>query len=316
MDASLVNPWGLAATPASPLWVADNGADVATLYVGGSTLAKVPLTVSIPDGAPTGQVFNPTTDFVVTSASGSGVAPFIFSSEAGRIVAWNPSADPITAGTSTAQIEFPAAATPSTAVYKGLAIATTLDGSRLYATDFHNGRVDVLDGQFKPVTTLAPGSFTDPALPSGYAPFGIQNIHGLIYVTYARQDAAKHDDVAGPGHGFVDVYTTDGFLVRRLATRGTLNSPWGMTLAPPLFGRFAGDLLVGNFGDGRISVFDSLSGAFLGQLRDEHGRRITIDGLWGLRVGTAASGGPNTVLFSAGPNGEANGLLGALNPAP
>ena len=192
-----------------------------------------------------------------------------------------------------------------------MAIAPTLNGSFLYASNFHDGTVDVFDAHFKKVSS--PGGFSDPAIPPGYAPFGIQNIHGLIYVTYAKQDAAKHDDVKGIGHGFIDVYTTDGFLVDRLVSRGVLDSPWGLTVAPPGFGRFAGKLLAGNFGDGRINVFDPFTGAFLGQLRGERGGPIIIDGLWGLIVGNPTVGGPNTVLFSAGINDEANGLVGALN---
>ena len=312
VDGSLKNPWGLALGPATPLWVADNGTDVATIYPGdvnGSPIVKAGLTVSIPDGAPTGQVFNPTNDFVAGAALPKGPARFIFSSESGHIASWNP-ATPPTPQPTTAEIEY----SSPTAVYKGLAIAATLNGSFLYASNFHDGTVDVFDGQFQKVTS--PGGFTDPRLPTGYAPFGIQNIHGLIYVTYAKQGDDKVDDVPGAGHGFIDVYTTDGFLVQRLASGGVLNSPWGLTVAPQGFGRFAGKLLVGNFGNGRINVFDTFTGSFVGWLQDERGLPLTIDGLWGLTVGNGVTGGPNTVLFSAGLNDEADGLLGALNPTP
>jgi len=157
------------------------------------------------------------------------------------------------------------------------------------------------------------GSFTDPTLPRGYAPFGIANLGGALYVTYALQDAQKHDDVAGPAHGFVDIFDTDGHLVRRLATRGRLNSPWGLALAPAQFGRFSNDLLVGNFGDGRINAIDPATGEFLGQLHDTHNRAITIDGLWGLDFGNDANAGPSTTLFfTAGPNDESDGLFGSL----
>jgi uncharacterized protein (TIGR03118 family) len=321
-DKNLLNPWGLALSPTSPLWVSDNNAGVATLYninVGGTTVAKVPLTVAVPGGraatsdgsSPTGQVFNPTPGFVVTSPTGSGPAPFIFASESGQITAWNPVADPITAGMSTGQVEF----SSPTAVYKGLTLATGGEGTFLYASNFHDGRVDVFNNQFQPMQLA--GDFSDPSLPDGYAPFGIQALHDLIYVSYAKQNSLQHDDVAGPGHGFVDVYTLDGFLVKRLDSRGTLNSPWAMAIAPAGFGPFAGMLLVGNFGDGRINVFDPFSShRFLGQLADEHHRAITIDDLWGLHVGTASTGGTHTLLFSAGINDEHDGLLGSINSAP
>jgi uncharacterized protein (TIGR03118 family) len=210
---------------------------------------------------------------------------------------------------STGTLEF----SSPTAVYKGLATATSDSGTFLYAANFHDGRVDVFNSTFQPTST--PGGFTDPTIPDGYAPFGIQAIHNLIYVTYAKQNALAHDDVAGPGHGFVDVYTTDGFLVERLASRGALNSPWGMAIAPSSFGRFAGMLLVGNFGDGRINVFNPFNGRSLGQLETSPGHPLTIDGLWGLEVGTPTTGGTQTVLFSAGIDGEADGLLGAINAA-
>jgi uncharacterized protein (TIGR03118 family) len=193
-------------------------------------------------------------------------------------------------------------------------MATDSNGTFLYATNFHDGTVDVFNSQWEHVNLA--GDFRDPFLPPGYAPFGIQMINDLLYVSYAKQNAAGHDDVAGPGHGFIDIYTLNGFLVERLASRGALNSPWGMEIAPESFGPFAGKLLVGNFGDGHISVFDPFRPQhFLGQLRDEHHRAIAIDGLWALRAGTAATGGTQTVLFTAGINDEQDGLLGSINPA-
>ena len=306
VDPNLKNPWGLALSPSSPLWVANNGTATATLYsigAGGATVTAAPLVVGIPGGdpatgvspAPTGQVFNPTSSF--------GGARFIFSSESGQITSWKPSD-----GT-TAELDF----TSPTAVYKGLAIAGGPAGTLLYASNFHDGTVDVFDTNFHKVELA--GSFRDPSLPAGYAPFGIQEEHGLIYVSYAKQDMAAHDDVAGEGHGFIDIFTVDGFLVKRLASRGALNSPWGMAIAPDGFGKAAGKLLVGDFGDGHVNVFDSISGEPAGQLRDESGRRLTIDGLWGLKPGTASTGGTATVLFSAGLNAEADGLVGALTAA-
>jgi uncharacterized protein (TIGR03118 family) len=180
----------------------------------------------------------------------------------------------------------------------------------LLATNFHDNRIDVFDGAF----TLQPsaGLFTDPRLPAGYAPFNVAEINGQVFVTYAKQDADAHDDVAGPAHGFVDVYTTGGAWVQRFATHGVLDSPWGMTIAPAGFGQFSGDLLIGNFGNGRIHAFDPNTGAVLGILRGTSGRPLVIDGLWALLVGDAAAGGPNSVWFSAGPDEEAHGLLGVL----
>lgn len=304
-DPNLVNPWGMAAGPTTPLWINDNGADVSTLYSGGvhgSIPTILPLVVSIPDGAPTGIVFNPTSGFVVTGTGGaSAAANFIFASEAGDITAWSKAVS----GTQ-AQVE----ASSATAVYKGLAMATTSQGTFLYATDFHNGRVDVFDSAFKPVTLS--GGFTDPNLPAGYAPFGIQTLGGRVVVTYAQQDAAAHDDVAGAGHGFVDVYSTDGHLVRRLISRGALDSPWGLVLAPRDFGRFSGDLLVGNFGDGAVNAYDPISGALRGQLMNRDGNPILIDGLWGLRFGNGVTGTSRTLLFTAGLAGESHGLFGEI----
>ena len=321
VDPNLQNAWGLALSPTSPLWVADNNAGIATLYsinVGGTTTKKVPLTVTLPGGrastgdgsSPTGQVFNPTSGFVVTSKAGSGPGLFIFSAEAGQISAWNPMADPITAGASTAQVEF----SSPTAVYKGLTIASTRHGTFLYASNFHDGTVDVFNSRFHLVHLR--GGFRDRRLPAGYAPFGIQAIGGFIYVTYALQNAAKHDDVAGPGHGFIDIYTTNGFLVKRLVSRGDLNSPWGLALAPDRFGAFGDRLLVGNFGDGLIHAYGLFSGRPHGALLDEHRQPIQIDDLWALHFGTAATGGTGTLLFSAGINDEKDGLVGSINAVP
>jgi uncharacterized protein (TIGR03118 family) len=310
-----VNSWGLALGPATPLWVADNGTSVATVYrvgAGGATVANAGLTVTLPpaDSAPTGQVFNPTDDFVVKSTAGKGPALFIFSSEGGNIIAWNPKADPIVNGASTAQTEF----SSKTAVYKGLAIGSVGRSTFLYASNFHDNRIDVFDTKFHRVRLF--GNFRDGSLPRGYAPFGIQEINGLLYVSYALQNAEKHDDVAGPGHGFIDVYTNFGFLVKRLVSRGDLNSPWGLTLAPAGFGPFGGKLLVGNFGDGLIHAYNPANGLPFGALLNEKHQPIQINGLWGLIFGTAATGGTGTLLFSAGINDEADGLVGSITPVP
>jgi uncharacterized protein (TIGR03118 family) len=307
-DPDLKNPWGLAAGPATPLWVADNKTDKATLYPGsvnGSPITKAGLTVAIPGGEPTGQVFNPSSGFVVNDGAGhSGPALFLFSSESGHITGWNPAVPP-PAPSPTAQN----GATSPDAVYKGLALAFRGGEPFLYAADFHNGRVDVFDSHFAPVQT--PGGFMDSHIPAGFAPFGIQEIEGFVVVTYAKQDADRHDDVPGAGNGFVDVYTPGGFLVRRLIAGDALNSPWGLALAPDGFGRFSHALLVGNFGDGRINAYSPLRGRFLGSLRSKQGP-IAIDGLWALRFGNGVTGSPTDLLFSAGPNHEANGLLGKI----
>jgi uncharacterized protein (TIGR03118 family) len=202
----------------------------------------------------------------------------------------------------------------SEAIYKGLAIGANASGNFLYAANFHAGTIDVFDKDFHQVQLA--GSFTDPDIHTGFAPFNIQNLERNLYVTYAKQDADGEDDVAGPANGYVDVFDTDGNLLHRVATRGRLNSPWGLAIAPPPFGAFAGDLLVGNFGDGRINVIDPVSGEFLAQLRGPNNRPITIDGLWGLIVGNGGNGGDaDKVYFTAGPDDETHGLFGSLAPS-
>lgn len=305
-DRNLVNPWGLAAGPSTPLWVADNGTDVSTLYrgaVNGSIPTIVPLVVAIPGGAPTGVVFNPTSGFVVHNGPASAPANFVFDSEAGQITAWSQRVPPPTQAQTVAS-------TPG-AIYKGLAIASTRrHGTLLYATDFHGAKIDVFDDAFRPVTL--PGAFVDRGLPAGYGPFNIQELGGRLYVTYAKQDADAKDDVAGAGLGFVDVYSTRGHLLKRLVSQGQLNAPWGLVLAPRHFGGFGGDLLVGNFGDGTINAYNPRSGHFEGQLTNEDGNPIQIDGLWALRFGNGTFGTPDGLLFSAGIGDEGHGLLGEI----
>jgi uncharacterized protein (TIGR03118 family) len=298
-DPNLVNAWGLSSSSSSPIWVSDNGADVATLY-NGTTGVAVPLVVSIAGGAPTGTVFNGTSDFAVSNGATSAPALFIFASENGVISGWNRNVDP------THSI---AKHTDTNAVYKGLAIGSAGGSNFLYATNFRAGLVEKLDTNYNVVDT-----FTDPNVPSGFAPFGIQNIGGNLFVTFAKQDAAKHDDVAGKGNGFVDEFNTSGTLLRRVASGGALNSPWGLAIAPSSWGRVAGDLLVGNFGNGAVNVFDPTTGDWRGGLKSsDTGEPLIIDGLWGLRVGNGGSGGDqNAVEFSAGPDGESNGLFGTL----
>ncbi|HZZ95561.1 MAG TPA: TIGR03118 family protein [Jatrophihabitantaceae bacterium] len=295
VDPELVNPWGLSAGPDSPLWVSDNGTDVSTVYTGamnGGSTSKV-LSVGTPGGAPTGQVFNSTSAFKV----GGSPATFIFAGEHGDITAWNGGADAIkTAHT-------------KNAVYKGLALVGGRS-PRLLAANFHAGRVDVFNGKFALLHT--PNAFRGSKLPKHFAPFNVAVIGKRVFVAYAKQDSDRMDDVAGAGHGFIDTFSTHGALLDRFARRGDLNSPWGIAVAPKKFGTFSADLLVGNFGDGRIHVFNPKGGHELATLRRGNGKPIVIDGLWGLLVGNSAAGGPNAVWFSAGPGGEAHGLLGTL----
>jgi uncharacterized protein (TIGR03118 family) len=307
MDPNLVNAWGLAFGPAgphaTPAWVANNGSDNSTLYAGAVNGSPVtafppmnPLVVSIPGGEPTGMVFNGSAK---KFAVNGGPALFIFDSEAGKITAWNGSL-----GTQAKTV-----ANVHKAIFKGLAIL----GNRLYATDFHNNRVDVWNGSFQRVKK--PGAFTDPKLPPKYAPFGIDVVKGNIVVTYARQDKNAEDDVAGRGHGFVDVYNPNGKLLRRLVSHGALNSPWGVTLAPSGFGAASGKLLVGNFGNGKINVYKWANGQSVGPLRGPGSNPVQIDGLWALEFGNGVIGTPRTLLFTAGPADESHGLFGALTKA-
>jgi uncharacterized protein (TIGR03118 family) len=303
-DSDLVNAWGLTRSAGSPWWVSDNGTDKSTLYNGAG--AKRALVVSIPPSgsAPTGVVFNGTTGFVVSKDGKSGASAFIFATESGTIAGWNPNVD------ATNAVE----AVPSSgnAVYKGLAIGASGGATYLYATNFKASTIDVFDSAFHPATLG--GNFSDPDLHAGFAPFGIALLNGDLYVTYAKRDAAGHDDIAGPANGYVDVFDTSGNLVRRAATRGRLNSPWGVAIAPSNFGRYSGDLLVGNFGDGRINAVDPATGDFLGQLRDSNNRPITIDGVWAIAFGggNANSGPASSLFFTAGPDGESGGLFGVL----
>jgi uncharacterized protein (TIGR03118 family) len=311
LDPNLVNPWGLAISPTGgAAWVANNGTDVATLYTGlvaGSPLVKAALEVSIPGAAPTGAVFNGTGGFVVTNGVSSASAIFLFASESGHISGWNPAVLPTT--------QARPAFTQAGAVYKGLALADTATGPRLYATDFANGEVDVLDTNFD-LITLA-GDFSDPAIPADFAPFGIRTVAGRIVVTYAKQDAAAEDDVPGAGNGFVAIYDLDGNLIDHFAEGEPLNSPWGIAQAPLSFGSASGALLIGNFGDGRIHAYDPESGRLLGALRGERGRKLSIDGLWGLDFGNGITvGSRETLLFTAGPDDEVHGLFGAITAVP
>lgn len=306
-DPNLVNAWGVAIGPA--MWVSDNNSGVATIYsggAGGSPFQKNSLVVTIPGGSPTGQVFNGTSDFTVSAGGQSAPAVFLFASENGTITAWAPNVPPPSPSTMAQTV-----ATVPGAVFKGMAMGSSGGKNFLYVADFHDGKVLVFDRTFKQ-TTLA-GSFTDPHLPKGFAPFDVANVNGQLFVTYAKQKKGAHDDLAGPGNGFVDVFDTSGNFVRRFASRGHLDSPWGVAAAPGNFGKFSGDVLVGNFGDGRINAFDPATGKFRGQLAGKNHQPLTIDGLWALAFGNGTSvGNTNELFFTAGPKHETHGQLGAL----
>jgi uncharacterized protein (TIGR03118 family) len=311
-DANLVNPWGIAFNPSAFAWVADNGGNVSTLYDGAgqpqSLVVAIPAPGSADGGAPTGVVFNASAGFVVHKDKASGPSRFLFATEDGLIAGWSPAAD---ATHALVAVDRSAAG----AVYKGIALGAGGSGQLLYATDFHNARVDVFDANFNPAGLMA-NAFADRRIPAGFAPFGIQAIGGDVYVTYAKQDAQRHDDVAGAGLGYVDVYDADGHLLHRVASRGALNAPWGIALAPAGFGPFGGSLLIGNFGDGRINAYDPVFRFPLGGLRGSDHRPIQIQGLWGIAFGNGFSDQPaDTLFFAAGPGGEAHGLYGRLDAA-
>lgn len=312
-DADLQNAWGIAFLPGTPFWIADNGTGLATLYDGTgakqSRVVHIPAPPSASQGAtaaPTGIVANPTSQFQLPNTTLPSL--FIFATEDGTIAGWNPSlSDP-----GSAVIVVDNSQSDMGAVYKGLALGSNANGNFLFATNFRSGAVDVFDSNFAPAKVA--GTFTDPNLPPGFAPFGIRNVDGDLFVTFALQDEGKHDDVAGQGNGFVDIFDTDGHLIRRFASQGDLNSPWGITRTSFDFGRFSGNILIGNFGDGRINAFDP-SGGFLEQVQDPDGKPIVIDGLWSLTFGGAAKSDPDTLYFTAGPNAEKDGLFGSIEPA-
>ncbi len=304
-DPNLVNAWGLARSGTSPWWVADNATKKATLYNSAGAINSLVVAV---DGGPTGAVFaGIDNNFLVATDASTDLAParFIFDSEDGMIRAWR-------AG-GTALVT--ASGDPD-AIFKGLAIAQPTPGQPLlYAADFHNARVDVFNGAWQNVTPA--GSFADPTLPSGYAPFGIQTIGDRVFVSYAKQDADAEDEIAGQGRGFVDAYDLAGNLIARVAEQGQLNAPWGLAQAPASFGRFAGDILVGNFGDGQINAYAETADGWehRGTLRGTDGKKLVIDGLWALEFGNAGQNGtPDTLFFTAGPDDESHGLFGTITP--
>lgn len=304
-DSGLKNAWGLSFAPTGPFWVSANGTDTSPLYSVNpvsQVTAKSPLTVSIPGSGPTGQVFN--------SSSSFNGNRFLFVSEDGTVSGWRPALG--TTGIIAAETIVPASAAN---LYKGAAIGSVSGNDYLYAADFKSGTIDVYKG-----TSGAPtltGTFTDAAIPAGYAPFNVQNLGGSLYVAYALRDNVTNDEVAGPGLGYVDKFTLNGDFVGRVASNGTLDAPWGLAVAPSSFGAMAGDLLVGNFGDGHINIYDSTTFAYLGQVLDANNQPVVIDGLWAISPGNGTlAGSSNLLYFTAGPNNETHGVLGVLTPVP
>jgi uncharacterized protein (TIGR03118 family) len=297
-DPQLINPWGIASSATSPLWIGSNGAGVSEVYTGAG--AKLGLEVTLPgDGSVTGLAFNGTTGF-----NGDN---FLFVAEDGTVSGWRGAL-----GTTAETLAAGSAAN----VYKGLTTATIAGNTYAYLANFRNDSVDVMKGSGGAPNLT--GAFTDPGLPAGYASFDIQDLNGAIYVTYALQDSAKHDEIDGAGFGFIDEYDLNGDFIQRLVSQGFLNAPWGMAIAPVGFGDLGGDLLVGNFGDGTINAYNLATGAYLETLlAGNTANPLTIDGLWGLRFGNGGSGGSALSLYvTAGPGGETGGLLGEVNPVP
>ncbi len=311
LDTNLVNPWAIAFSPTGPFWINDNHTGLSTVYNTDGSVQSLVVTVptaggGTPPGSPTGIIFNGTTNFQVAAGL---PARFVFSTEDGTLSGWNSGTNAVL------KVDNSANGT----VYKGLAIAQHGGSNLLYATDFHHGRVDVFDDHFGPVQF--PGGFSDPTIPSGYAPFGIRSLGGQLFVTYALQDGDQHDDVAGPGHGFVNVFDSGGQLIRRFASTGKLNSPWGIAQAPSGFAQFSGSILIGNFGDGTVQVYDAISGNWVGTLSDVHDEPIVIEGLWDIAFGNGVRGGDaNRLYFVAGISGgigiEEHGLFGSISAVP
>ena len=306
-DRNLVNPWGLARSSGSPWWVADNGTGVSTLYNGSGT--PVPLIVTIPGSAgpatPTGIVFNGSPSFQLSPGN---PARFIFVTEDGTISGWNPNVDATHAVLKVNQ--------SPRSVFKGATIGEVDGNLFLFVADFREGQIDVFDRNFATVKAKE-DAFEDHKLPKGFAPFNVQNIGGNLYVTFAKQDDAKHDEVDGPGLGFVDVFSPHGQLLQRLQHGDWLNGPWGVTLAPSDFGKFSHHVLVGQFGSGEIAAYDPVTGEFAGEIKDTKDSVLRIDGLWALSFGNGAQAGPfNSLFFTAGIQKEAHGLFGTLTTVP
>jgi uncharacterized protein (TIGR03118 family) len=318
-DPHLTNPWGIAAGPTSPFWFSDTGSSVTTMADGSGNpnFFGPALVVSIPGpngiaapAMPTGTVANTGSGFDITANGRTGPSLFLFATQQGTIAGWNPHVDLTQAVTAVDNSSTPGIGP----IYTGLTIAANSQGTFLYAANFRSGQIDVFDDNFHAVHLSS--AFTDPNLPAGFVPFNVQNLNGSLYVTYTKEQGGRYDATLAPGIGIVDVYSTDGQLLRRLTTGGPLDAPWGLAVAPDDFGAFSGDVLVGNFGDGRINAFDPSTGSFLGSLADSHGVPLSLPGLWGLSFGNDALAGSTSVLyFTAGIGNEHHGLFGVIEPA-
>jgi uncharacterized protein (TIGR03118 family) len=313
VDPNLINPWGVSFPPDGPFWISDNGTGLSSLKDGsGQPFATLPsITIAAPPGqttpsAPDGQVFNSSGGFDISQNGKTASSLFLFATEDGTISGWNPA---VNAGSSVIAVDNSMGG--AGAVYKGLAIAQTTQGAMLYAANFRSGFVEVYNSNFQKVD-----SFTDPTVPKGYAPFNVQVLDGHLYVTFALQDGAKHDDVAGAGHGFVDEFNLDGTHMQRVASMGVLNSPWGLAIAPAGFGDLAGDLLVGNFGNGEINAFNPKNDKFVGTVDGSNGKPIVIQDLWALTTGSGPVDNPTAIYFTAGLQDESHGLFGLLSANP
>jgi uncharacterized protein (TIGR03118 family) len=307
-DPNLINAWGISFSPTGPFWVSDNNSGKSTLYDGTgkpqTLIVTIPSASGTGSGVPTGTVYNATGGFVVTQGGKSGAASFLFDTEDGTISGWAP-----TVNATVAIVAVNNSANGDD--YKALELAKNGSANFLYVADFFNAKVRVFDSTFTQITPA--GTFTDPNLPSGYAPYNIRNVNGQLYITYAKQNATKTDAVPGRGFGFVDIYDLDGNFIKRFASMGRLNAPWGLALAPSTFGKFANDILVGNLGDGHITAFDPTTGRPKGQLSDANNHPLVIKGLWGLMFGNGGQGGTRGVLyFSAGPQAYAHGRFGSI----
>ncbi len=303
IDTTLVNAWGIAINPNGIIWISSNGKGLSEVYDRNGLPKRAPVAISsqgmLNGGTPSGAVFNRTTGFIIP-ATGQ-VSKFIFAGEDGKLYAWS-------SGDSTRTVVDRSA---WGSVYKGIEIAKDGNADFIYATDFHNGKVDVFDMNFMMVTTKP---FMDPKIPMGFAPFNIRLIDSVLFVTYAKQLAPdNHDDQKGPGNGYVNVFKTDGTLIHRFVTRGRLNSPWGIEKAPEAFGQGKNVILIGNFGDGHINVYDERKGEFEQQLKS-NGMPVWIDGLWAITFpdNNIPGDDPNKLYFTAGPDGESHSLFGYL----
>jgi uncharacterized protein (TIGR03118 family) len=326
VDANLQNPWGIAVATGLPFWIADNNSNLTTLYSGAGDKETQEITgssstgIAIPASAagvpanPTGQVYNGTGSFLIATSKGQESALFLFDGEGGTIAGWA-----MDSGSTTVTAYDDGIANGANhAVYKGLALGTVNGATFLYATDLHNNKVDVFDTNFSKPADMQ-GKFVDPTIPQGFVPFGISAVNNQLYVTYAMQDTAKHDEVAGAGMGYVDVFDLSGNFVSRFASAGALNAPWGIAVAPSGWGSIAGDVLIGNFGDGKINVFKTNGtqlATSVGSLKGSGGQAFAFPGLWSLVFGNGDSDKPlKTLFYTAGFASQTDGVFGTITPS-